>query len=83
MDESKDGLVYISFGTVVPIESLPRKRILGMYNSFSKIAPTRVLIKATKGKKLPPGLPKNVKTLTWIPQIPVLSMYIIQNQLNR
>ncbi|XP_033210442.1 UDP-glucuronosyltransferase-like [Belonocnema kinseyi] len=72
MDESKSGVVYISFGTVVPIESLSKTTLLGMYNSFSKIAPIRVLIKAAEGENLPLGLPKNVKTMTWIPQIAVL-----------
>ncbi|XP_033212469.1 UDP-glucuronosyltransferase 2B1-like [Belonocnema kinseyi] len=73
MDESENGVIYISFGTLVPIESLSRTQLLEMYNSFSKIAPTRILIKAMEGKTFPPGLPKNVKTMTWIPQIPVLS----------
>ena len=72
MDESKDGVVYIAFGTLVPIESLSNDTILAMMNSFSKIAPTRVLIKANKSK-FPVEMPKNVKSMTWIPQIPVLS----------
>ena len=75
MDEGKDGVVYLSLGTEIALEIFPKQTILSIYSSFSKFAPIRFLIKATAGKKFPPGLPKNVKTLTWIPQIPVLSKF--------
>ncbi|XP_033217779.1 UDP-glucuronosyltransferase 2B31-like [Belonocnema kinseyi] len=73
MDESTSGVVYFTFGSTVLIESLPKYTILAIYASFSKIAPVRVLIKIKDIRTLPPGLPENVKTLSWIPQIPVLS----------
>ena len=73
MDKSKHGVVYFSIGTLVPVESLPMKTILAIYSSFAKLSPISVLMKISNAKKLPPGVPKNVLTLTWIPQIPVLS----------
>ena len=73
MDESKSGVVYFTLGSTVLIETLPKDIILAIYLSFAKIAPVRVLMKIRDLNKLPPGLPENVKTLSWIPQIPVLS----------
>lgn len=73
MDDSKAGVVYMSFGSIVFLESLPKETILALYSSFSKISPVRVIMKAKKGKKFPPGLPKNVRTMEWVPQIPLLS----------
>ena len=73
MDESTQGVVYFSLGSMVIVESLPKDTLLAFYAAFSKIAPTRVLMRITNTEKLPPGLPNNVKTLPWIPQVPVLS----------
>ena len=73
MDESQNGVLYVSIGTIVPIETLPKETISAFYASFSKLSPLKILIKTTDGYKLPPGLPENVRTSTWIPQIPVLS----------
>ena len=75
MDESKHGVVYFTLGSMVIIESLPKETLLAFYGSFSKIAPTRVLMKVVNKNKLPPGLPKNVLVSSWIPQVPVLSMF--------
>lgn len=66
-------MIYFTLGSLVIVESMKEDIILGMYKAFEKIAPTRVLVKIADPSKLPPGLPKNVKTLPWIPQIPVLS----------
>ena len=73
MDQAKDGVVYVSLGTTMPITILPNKTLQAIYSSFAKLAPIKVLLKASNEEILPPGLPKNVKTLAWIPQIPVLS----------
>ncbi|XP_033212471.1 uncharacterized protein LOC117170059 [Belonocnema kinseyi] len=73
MDESKDGVVYFSLGTAATLESLPKEKVSAIYSSFAKFAPIRFLIKAREGKILPPGVPKNAKTLTWIPQMAVLN----------
>ncbi|XP_043471720.1 UDP-glycosyltransferase UGT5-like [Leptopilina heterotoma] len=72
MDESVHGIVYISFGTALPLESLPKETLLSMFSSFAKLAPMRILIKVTKKNKLPPEIPENVLTMIWIPQIPIL-----------
>ena len=73
MDESKDGVIYFTLGSMVLIETLPTKTLLAIYASFAKIAPIRVLMKIVNKDKLPAGLPKNVLTSPWIPQVPVLS----------
>lgn len=73
MNDSKNGFIYFSFGSMVKIESFPAKYIQIFYNSLGKIAPVRVLMKIAKSDELPPGLPGNVHTLSWIPQVKVLS----------
>lgn len=75
MDDSKDGVVYFTLGSMVIVESLMKEQILSLYASFAKISPVRVLIKIKDQTKLPPGLPDNVRTMSWIPQIPVLCKY--------
>lgn len=72
MDESTHGVVYFTLGSMVLIETLPTKQLREIYASFKKISPVRVLMKIGNSNKLPPGLPKNVKTMSWIPQQPLL-----------
>lgn len=72
MDESLRGVVYFTFGSIVPIETFSTKKLEELYASFEKISPIRVLIRIVDNTKLPTGLPKNVKTLPWVPQQPVL-----------
>ncbi|XP_033226876.1 UDP-glucuronosyltransferase 2B20-like [Belonocnema kinseyi] len=72
MDESKDGVVYFTLGSMVIIETLPKETLLTIYASFSKIKPVRVLMKIVNTENLPPGLPSNVIVSKWIPQIIVL-----------
>ncbi|XP_033219246.1 UDP-glucuronosyltransferase 2B31-like isoform X1 [Belonocnema kinseyi] len=72
MDDSHNGVVFFSLGSMVIVESLPTETLLEFYRSFSKIAPTRVLMKIVNKDKLPPGLPENVLVSSWIPQVPVL-----------
>lgn len=57
---------------MVLIETLPATQLKEIYNSFEKIAPVRVLMKIVNSTSLPPGLPKNVKVLPWIPQQSIL-----------
>ncbi|XP_035737423.1 uncharacterized protein LOC118448362 [Vespa mandarinia] len=71
-DESKYGFVYFSFGSMVKIESFPRKILDILYKSFERISPVNILMKIPNPKELPPGLPKNVYTSPWIPQLKVL-----------
>ncbi|XP_054012119.1 UDP-glycosyltransferase UGT5-like isoform X1 [Hylaeus anthracinus] len=72
MNESTHGFIYFTFGSMVKIESFPQKHLNIFYNAFGKIAPVRVLMKIPNPNELPPGLPKNVHTLPWIPQVKVL-----------
>ncbi|XP_046467806.1 UDP-glucosyltransferase 2-like [Neodiprion pinetum] len=72
LDDSSDGFVYVSFGSMVKIESLPKEILANMYASFAKLAPVRVLMKIANPEELPPGLSSNVLTLSWIPQLAVL-----------
>ncbi|XP_076648061.1 uncharacterized protein LOC143356343 [Halictus rubicundus] len=72
MNESTNGFIYFSFGSMVKIESFPMKYLEIFYKSLGKIAPVRVLMKIPKPNELPPGLPKNIHTSPWIPQVKVL-----------
>ncbi|XP_078047528.1 UDP-glucosyltransferase 2 isoform X2 [Augochlora pura] len=72
MNESTNGFVYFSFGSMVKIESFPMKHLEIFYKSLGKIAPVRVLMKIPNPNELPPGLPKNIHTSPWIPQVKVL-----------
>ncbi|EZA59830.1 UDP-glucuronosyltransferase 2B15 [Ooceraea biroi] len=72
LDDSKDGFVYFTFGSMVLIETFPRKILDVFYASLDKIAPVRVLMKVPNPKKLPAGLPKNIRTFSWLPQLKVL-----------
>ncbi|XP_043483367.1 UDP-glucosyltransferase 2-like [Leptopilina heterotoma] len=72
MEQSTSGVVYLSFGTAIRVETLPKETILAFYSSFAKIAPVRILMKIKDKHLLPPGLPENVKILPWLPQIQVL-----------
>ncbi|XP_023314407.1 uncharacterized protein LOC106648144 [Trichogramma pretiosum] len=72
MDESKDGFIYFSFGSMVRIETFPKHILHALYRSFEKIAPVRVLMKIAKPEDLPTGLPSNVITHNWLPQLQVL-----------
>ncbi|XP_026823928.1 UDP-glucuronosyltransferase 2C1 [Ooceraea biroi] len=72
MDDSKEGFVFFSFGSMVLIETFPRKILDVFYTSLGKIAPIRVLIKVWNPEKLPPDLPKNIHTSAWMPQLKVL-----------
>ncbi|XP_076634846.1 UDP-glucosyltransferase 2 isoform X4 [Colletes latitarsis] len=72
MNESTSGFLYFSFGSMVKIESFPVKYLEIFYNSLGKIAPVRVLMKIPNPSELPPGLPKNIHILPWIPQVKVL-----------
>ncbi|KAK0175125.1 hypothetical protein PV327_008904 [Microctonus hyperodae] len=72
LDDSKNGCVYFSFGSMVRIETYPAKTLKIFYEMFEKIAPIRVLLKIADPTILPMGLPNNVMTSDWLPQIAVL-----------
>ncbi|CAB0035783.1 unnamed protein product [Trichogramma brassicae] len=72
LDDSETGFVYFSFGSMVRIETFPEHILKIFYDAFRKIAPIRVLWKIAKPEELPSGLPDNVLTDTWLPQMEVL-----------
>lgn len=71
LDESKHGCIYVSFGSMVRIETFPKPVLDAFYAVFEKIAPVRVLMKIAKKEELPPGLPKNVMVQPWFSQVTV------------
>lgn len=72
LDDSKDGCIYVSFGSMVRIETFPDSSLNALYATFKNIAPVRVLMKIAKPNELPPGLPSNVITQTWLSQEQIL-----------
>ncbi|XP_051153798.1 UDP-glucosyltransferase 2-like [Leptopilina boulardi] len=72
MDDSANGVIYFTFGSMYLIESLSENILLEFYEAFSKISPIRVLMKIANENMLPPGLPENVRLFSWLPQIPIL-----------
>ncbi|KYM99800.1 PREDICTED: UDP-glucuronosyltransferase 2B31-like [Cyphomyrmex costatus] len=72
MNDSKDGFIYFTFGSMMMIETFPRKFLTVLYASLGKIAPVRVIMKIPKPEKLPAALPENIYISPWMPQIKVL-----------
>ncbi|XP_066581163.1 UDP-glucosyltransferase 2-like [Prorops nasuta] len=72
LNSSKEGFVYFSFGSMIKIESFPLDTLRVFYKSFGKIGPVRVLMKIANPQELPAGLPQNIRTSPWLPQIKVL-----------
>ncbi|KAF7988260.1 hypothetical protein HCN44_007792 [Aphidius gifuensis] len=72
LDESTDGFIYFTFGSFAVTESFPLSTIQAFYKSFAKLVPKRILMRVKRPERLPPGLPSNVKTFTWISQAKVL-----------
>ncbi|KAL0120592.1 hypothetical protein PUN28_008345 [Cardiocondyla obscurior] len=72
MNDSKDGFVYFTLGSMVLIETFPSEFLRILYASLGKIAPIRVLMKIPNPEKLPLGLPVNFYISPWMPQIKIL-----------
>ncbi|XP_015113243.1 UDP-glucuronosyltransferase 2B20 [Diachasma alloeum] len=72
LDESPEGFVYFTFGSMMQIESFPPHVLDILYKSLRKISPVRVLMKIPRPELLPPGLPGNIRTFSWMPQLKVL-----------
>ncbi|XP_072946231.1 UDP-glucosyltransferase 2-like [Epargyreus clarus] len=69
LNNSKSGVIYVSFGTNVKLSLLPAQKIKMMINVFSKL-PYDVLWKVDT-KKLS-GLSSNIKISQWFPQADLL-----------
>ncbi|XP_046736276.1 UDP-glucosyltransferase 2-like [Diprion similis] len=72
LDDSTDGFIYFTFGSMIKIESFPKTTLAELYAGLAEIAPIRVLMKIIAPEELPPNLPDNVLIMKWIPQIKVL-----------
>lgn len=69
MDEAKDGVIYFSLGTVVPVHTFPKEILQIFVNVFKKLK-QRVVWKLET--KVPLDIPKNVLVTKWVPQPGVL-----------
>ncbi|XP_030036369.2 UDP-glucosyltransferase 2 [Manduca sexta] len=65
LDESKSGVIYISFGTTVIESLLPPQKMQIFYKVFSEL-PYNVIWKWASNKTQ--NVPKNVKLVKWLPQ---------------
>lgn len=73
MDDSTDGFIYFSFGSMLKIESFPEATLAELFSGIAKIAPVRVLMRVSVPDDLPPNIPENLSTFKWVSQIKVLS----------
>lgn len=69
IEESQNGVIYFSFGTVVALSSLP-DHIQNAFKDALAEVPQRVLLKFEGEMK---DKPKNVMTSKWLPQRDILS----------
>lgn len=72
LDSSKNGVVYVSFGTNVDSTMLPAEKVQVLVRAFSKL-PYDILFKWDNEEL--PGRSDNVKISKWLPQSDLLSMY--------
>lgn len=73
LDSSKNGVIYISFGTNVMPSMLPQEKIQVLINVFSKL-PYNILWKWDKEEL--PGKTDNIRIAKWFPQSDLLSKYL-------
>ncbi|XP_069682310.1 UDP-glycosyltransferase UGT5-like isoform X3 [Periplaneta americana] len=70
LDSAEDGVIYFSLGSFVRVESMPADKRDAFVQAFSEL-PQKVLWKWEK--ETLPGKPKNVKIVSWLPQMDVLA----------
>ncbi|CAD0205761.1 unnamed protein product [Chrysodeixis includens] len=83
LDSSKNGVIYISFGTNVKTSILPPERVKHMINAFSKL-PYDILWKWDSDNL--PGKAANIRISKWLPQSdllkhPKIKLFITQGGL--
>lgn len=78
MNDSTSGVIYFTLGSMVNIETFPEVTMKAIYSAFRRISPVRVLMKVANESALLPGLPDNIKTSSWIPQLAVLGQDYMQ-----
>ncbi|XP_069670446.1 UDP-glucosyltransferase 2-like [Periplaneta americana] len=67
LDEAKEGVVYFSMGSIIRSETFTETKLRAFIDAFSQL-PQRVLWKSGNIS----GLPTNVKTAAWLPQLEIL-----------
>lgn len=72
MDNSKEGVVFFSFGSVVQSSKMPKETVSLLLSELSKIEQT-VFWKWESDDV--PQLPKNVIIRKWFPQNDILGMF--------
>ena len=76
LDSSKNGVVYVSFGTNVDPTLFPPEKIATFVRVFSKL-PYNVLWKWNNDEL--PGRTENIKISKWLPQSDLLSKFPLLN----
>lgn len=69
LDESDEGVIYFSFGSMLKIESIPWEKLQQVISVLGS-QKQRVLWKVDAA--LLPKLPSNIKTGLWMPQLEIL-----------
>lgn len=69
MDNSINGVIYFSFGTIIPAHQMPKEFKNIFVKAFSKLK-QNILWKANVDTM--EGIPKNIKVAKWLPQQAVL-----------
>lgn len=72
LDSSKNGIIYVSFGTNVKPSWFPPDKLKVFTDVFSKL-PFDILWKWDSAEL--PGRPKNVKISRWLPQSDLLRKF--------
>ncbi|XP_026274905.2 UDP-glycosyltransferase UGT5-like isoform X1 [Frankliniella occidentalis] len=68
MDDSKDGFIFVSFGSVMKGKSIDPVKKRALVNSFAALAPLRVLWKIEPDAVAAEPVTANVRVEAWAPQ---------------
>lgn len=76
LDESDNGFIYFSFGTLTVLESLPLDILDKLYNAFRIVSPVKIIMRAPNPDVMPKNLSDNVFIYNWLPQQKILGWRI-------
>ncbi|KAJ8675927.1 hypothetical protein QAD02_011713 [Eretmocerus hayati] len=68
LDNSKDGFIYFSLGSMTLIESFPDDLLQKFLNVFRKIPSITIIMRVQKPELMPDNLPHNIYMQPWLPQ---------------
>lgn len=69
LNESPQGVIYFSFGSMLRVESIPQEKLQQIINALGRLK-QRVLWKVNSTNL--PDLPNNIRTGLWMPQVEIL-----------